>query len=165
MVHLADIWVYSQATQDDCLLSVHPPAGPVLLHLHPTHRTDLPPQQQSLISKYLHNSPTSQLVVIIFRSEWLPFDSLTKGRPPPQEDTQPKTLRGLCLSAGFPGNRWPIRCQLLSYNWQSPYFPRSKDCCYPVLPTVCLPSTVGCPSRTPLLQMCKITHLLNHCCH
>ena len=60
------------------LLSVPPLLDQCLLHLRPT---DLPSYAQSLISKGLHTCPRPQLVIVlIFRSEHLQFDSLSKGQ-------------------------------------------------------------------------------------
>ena len=62
------------------LLSVHPLLDQSLLHLHPIHKTDIPSQLQSLISKCLHTCPRPQLVVVLtFRPEHFYYHSLSKG--------------------------------------------------------------------------------------
>lgn len=74
------------------------PPGPVPASLTYTHMTELSPLSWSLISKYLHICPWPQLVIVlIFRSEWLSFGNLAKGRPLPQESTKPEGICGpLC---------------------------------------------------------------------
>ena len=135
---------YDEAIQDRCSLalstspcSISPCFTYTLLNL-----TDLPSLSRSLISKCLHTCSQPQLVIVlIFSSEHLHHDSLSKGQ------------WWFCLSsAGFPGSRWanPMSIPPVTSNLPSPC-PHSEDCCH--VPPTCPPAGV-----TPwtLLQTCKI---------
>ena len=115
------------------LLSLNP-----LLHLHPTHRTDLP--------TYL---PLPQLVIVLtFKSKHLHHDSLSNGPV------------GACSSAGFPGNQWASLTSILPLTGNLPFPPEWR---LPPCPARRPPLTVGCRSKT-LLHTSKLPHPLNHWC-
>ena len=85
--------------------------------------------------------PSSQLVIVlIFRSEHLHFDNLSKG------------WWGVCSSAGFPGNWWANLMSILLITGSLPLPPWWR-----------VPVQWGCCSRT-LLQTSKLLHPLNYQC-
>ena len=118
------------------LLSVSPLFNQCLLHLYPTHLTDLP--------TWLPHAPANDC------SNFSHRDSLSKGQ------------LGAGPSAGFPGNWWAKLPSISLISGNLPLPVGVKFARFVASPRAAA-YIVGCCSRT-LLQTCKISHPLNHWC-